>query len=101
MPREAPAGRIVNVSRFARVEFGSSESASEDVRHPFRVDEPASGEFFGFASMLDQTPHQTSVIALEETVCLEVSRDDIGVLQLAHAFEQATEAWKRRPPIAT
>jgi amidase len=25
--------------------------------------------------------------------------DDFGVLQLAHAFEQATEVWKRRPPI--
>jgi amidase len=24
-------------------------------------------------------------------------RDDFGVLQLAHAFEQATEVWKRRP----
>ena len=28
------------------------------------VDEPAHGEFFGFASMLDQTPHQTSAIAI-------------------------------------
>jgi amidase len=27
-------------------------------------------------------------------------RDDFGVLQLAHAFEQATQAWKRRPPLA-
>lgn len=27
-------------------------------------------------------------------------RDDFGVLQLAHAFEQATETWKRRPPLA-
>src|SRR5205823_1043529 len=44
------------------------------------VDEPAPGEFFGFASMLDQTPHQTSANALEETECLEVSRDDISVL---------------------
>jgi amidase len=26
-------------------------------------------------------------------------RDDFGVLQLAHAFEQATEVWKRRPPL--
>ena len=26
-------------------------------------------------------------------------RDDFGVLQLAHAFEQATEVWKRRPAI--
>lgn len=44
------------------------------------VDEPARGEFFGFASMLEQTPHFTSAIALEETSCIEVSRDDIAVL---------------------
>ncbi|HKD13114.1 MAG TPA: DUF1003 domain-containing protein [Candidatus Angelobacter sp.] len=44
------------------------------------VDEPAAGEFFGFASMLEQTQHQTNAIALEETSCLEVSRDDIAVL---------------------
>src|SRR5437867_9301922 len=44
------------------------------------VDEPAAGEFFGFASMLDQTPHQTGAIALEETVCLEVDRKDIAIL---------------------
>jgi CRP/FNR family cyclic AMP-dependent transcriptional regulator len=44
------------------------------------VDEPAAGEFFGFASMLDETPHQTNAIALEETVCLEVDRKDIAVL---------------------
>lgn len=44
------------------------------------VDEPGYGEFFGFASMLDQTPHQTASIALEETVCLEVDRHDITVL---------------------
>ena len=44
------------------------------------VDEPAHGEFFGFASMLEQTPHQTSATAVEETTCLEVSRDDIEEL---------------------
>ena len=44
------------------------------------VDQPSAGEFFGFASMLDQTPHQTSAIALQETVCLEVDRNDIAVL---------------------
>ncbi len=44
------------------------------------VDEPANGEFFGFASMLEQTPHQTGAIALEDTECLEVSRQDIAVL---------------------
>src|SRR5215813_11363510 len=44
------------------------------------VDTPGHGEFFGFASMLEQTPHQTNAIATEETVCLEISRDDIAVL---------------------
>src|SRR4029077_7602732 len=44
------------------------------------VDEPGQGEFFGFASMLEQTPHQTSASALEETACLEISRDDIRIL---------------------
>ena len=44
------------------------------------VDEPGPSQFFGFASMLEQTPHQTNAIALEETSCLEVSRDDIAVL---------------------
>jgi uncharacterized membrane protein len=44
------------------------------------VDEPAHGEFFGFASMLDHTAHQTSATAIDETVCIEVSRDDIATL---------------------
>jgi CRP/FNR family cyclic AMP-dependent transcriptional regulator len=44
------------------------------------VDAPSHGDFFGFASMLDDTPHQTTALAMEETVCLEVSRDDIAVL---------------------
>jgi uncharacterized membrane protein len=44
------------------------------------VDEPSHGEFFGFASMLERTPHQTTAIALEESQCLEVDRHDIAVL---------------------
>ena len=28
-------------------------------------------------------------------------RDEFGVLQLAHAFEQQTGTWRQRPPIAT
>ena len=44
------------------------------------VDEPSHGEFFGFASMLERTPHQTTAIALEESQCIEVDRDDIAVL---------------------
>ena len=44
------------------------------------VDEPVAGEFFGFASMLDETPHQTNAVALDETVCIEVDRGDIETL---------------------
>ena len=44
------------------------------------VDEPHDGDFFGFASMLEDTPHQTTALAMEETTCLEVSRDDIAAL---------------------
>src|SRR5215813_15668216 len=38
------------------------------------VDEPTAGEFFGFASMLEETEHQTGAIAIEESVCIEVDR---------------------------
>ena len=44
------------------------------------VDQPGEGEFFGFASMLDQTAHQTEAVAVEESVCLEVDRHDIATL---------------------
>ena len=44
------------------------------------VEQPTRGEFFGFASMLERTPHQTSALATEETVCVEVDRHDISVL---------------------
>lgn len=44
------------------------------------VDQPARGEFFGFASMLEGTPHQTTAVAEEEVVCLEVDRHDIEIL---------------------
>src|SRR5271170_910481 len=44
------------------------------------VDQPGHGQFFGFASMLDQTAHQTNALALEESICVEISRDDIATL---------------------
>src|SRR4029079_17876740 len=51
------------------------------------VDRPQPGEFFGFASMLDQTTHQTNALAIELTSCLEVDRNDILILlqQKPHA----------------
>ena len=44
------------------------------------VDEPGTGECFGFASLLEQTPHQTSATTLEDTTCLEISRENIAAL---------------------
>ncbi|NYF80978.1 DUF1003 domain-containing protein [Granulicella arctica] len=44
------------------------------------LDEPGHGDFFGFASMLEQTPHHTNAMAMEETHCIEVDRDDIAAL---------------------
>ena len=44
------------------------------------VDEPEHGHFFGFASMLQQTEHQTTAMAMEECSCLEIGRDDLMAL---------------------
>jgi len=44
------------------------------------VDQPQHGDFFGFASMLEQTPHKTTAAATEVSVCLEVDRNDISTL---------------------
>src|ERR1700683_1135223 len=44
------------------------------------VDEPGDGEFFGFASMLEQSPHQTNAMAIDESTCVEVDRNDIMIL---------------------
>jgi CRP/FNR family transcriptional regulator, cyclic AMP receptor protein len=44
------------------------------------LDQPGAGEIFGFASMLDGTPHQTEAVATEACECIEVDRNDIRVL---------------------
>jgi CRP/FNR family transcriptional regulator, cyclic AMP receptor protein len=67
---------------------GAVQVTSIDEDHQDVVfDQPSSGDFFGFASLLDQTPHQTTATALEETRCVEVDRNDIAVLlqQKPHA----------------
>ena len=38
------------------------------------------GEFFGFASMLEETPHQTNAMAMTDSECVEIDRNDISVL---------------------
>jgi CRP/FNR family transcriptional regulator, cyclic AMP receptor protein len=55
-------------------------STVDDDHQEVVVDEPRSGEFFGFASMLDETPHQTDALAIEDSICLEIDRNDIATL---------------------
>jgi CRP/FNR family cyclic AMP-dependent transcriptional regulator len=70
-----PGGRAyVLVSGAVRV------TTVDDDQQDVVVDEPASGEFFGFASMLDDSPHQTNAVAVDETICVEVDRGDIETL---------------------
>ena len=55
-------------------------AATDEDQQEVIVDEPTHGDFFGFASMLQETEHQTIAVALEETVCLEVGRYDLEEL---------------------
>ena len=61
-------------------------TVDEDQREVL-VDRPSPGEFFGFASMMSQSAHQTSAVAMARTACVEVDRHDIFALlqQKPHA----------------
>jgi uncharacterized membrane protein len=60
---------------------GAIEVTTRDEDHQeVVIDRPGPGEFFGFASMLEETPHQTEATATEETHCIEVDRHDIEIL---------------------
>jgi CRP/FNR family cyclic AMP-dependent transcriptional regulator len=81
----APRQRIYRIGdpggrAYVLVSGGVRVTTVDEDQQDVVVDEPASGEFFGFASMLDNSPHQTSAVATEETVCVEVDRDDIETL---------------------
>jgi CRP/FNR family transcriptional regulator, cyclic AMP receptor protein len=65
---------------YVMVSGGVSVTTVDDDNQEVIVDQPGPGEFFGFASMLEQTNHQTEATALNETVCVEVDRSDIFVL---------------------
>jgi CRP/FNR family transcriptional regulator, cyclic AMP receptor protein len=58
----------------------ASLTAIDDDQQQVVVDEPEHGDFFGFASMLQQTEHHTTAVALQDTSCLEIGRDDISRL---------------------
>ncbi len=81
----APRERIYKIGRPAPQAYvlisGKVRVTTVDEDHQeVVVDEPEVRDFFGFASMLEQSPHQTNAHALEESACVEVSRDDIAIL---------------------
>jgi len=83
--RFAPRQRIYKIGdppRHAYVMLSGSVRVTtvDEDQQEVLVDEPGHGDFFGFASMLEETPHQTTAMAMEATTCLEVSRDDIATL---------------------
>ena len=69
-------GKNAYVIRSGAVEVSVIDEDSQEVV----VETPIEGEICGLASMLERTPHQTTALALQETHCIEVSRDDIVIL---------------------
>jgi CRP/FNR family cyclic AMP-dependent transcriptional regulator len=83
--RFAPRQRIYKIGdpgerAYVMVSGAVRVSTIDEDQQEVVVDEPSTGQFFGFASMIEETKHQTSAVALEETVCLEVDRNDILTL---------------------
>ncbi|HEY7170362.1 MAG TPA: DUF1003 domain-containing protein [Vicinamibacterales bacterium] len=78
----APRQRIYKIgdqagTAYVLVSGGVRVTTIDEDQQEVLFDEPGSGDFFGFASMLDQTPHQTTATAVAESVCIEVDRSDI------------------------
>ena len=44
------------------------------------IDDPGTGEMFGLASMLSDSPHRTTAVALEATTAIEIERTDLAAL---------------------
>jgi CRP/FNR family transcriptional regulator, cyclic AMP receptor protein len=44
------------------------------------IDDPGTGEMFGLASMLSDSPHRTAAVALEATSAIEIDRKDLAAL---------------------
>jgi uncharacterized membrane protein len=52
----------------------------DDDQQEILLHQPGAGEYFGFASMLEQTPHQAEAIAVDDATCIEIDRNDLMVL---------------------
>jgi len=55
-------------------------STVDEDKQEVLVDSPSAGDFFGFASMVAETAHETNAVATEQTVCIEIDRHDLLTL---------------------
>jgi uncharacterized membrane protein len=83
--RFAPRQRIFKIGEAASHDYVMMSgkvrvTTTDEDNQEVLIDEPEHGDFFGFASMLQQTNHLTTAMAIDETTCLEVGRDDISEL---------------------
>ena len=84
--RFAPRQRIFKAGdpadhSYVVMEGRVSLTTTDEDQQEVVVDEPAHGEFFGLASMLEQLPRHTTAMALEdEVVCVEIDRGDLLTL---------------------
>jgi uncharacterized membrane protein len=81
----APRQRIYKIgdpseAAFVMVSGAVRVTTVDEDQQEVVVDEPTRGDLFGFASMINARPHQTSAVATEETVCIRFDRHDITVL---------------------
>jgi len=66
---------------------GVRVTALDEDQQEVVLHEPKLGEFSGFASMMEQTPHQAEATATQEATCIEIERKDLFTL-----FEQRPHA---------
>lgn len=55
-------------------------TAPDEDQQEVLLQEPGPGEFFGFASMLEQTPHMADATAMAASRCVEVDLHDLTIL---------------------
>lgn len=85
MRKFAPRQRIFKIGdppRAAYVVMSGSVTVTmiDEDHQEVVIDQPTHGGLFGFASMIDETPHQSNAMAIEETLCVELDRQDIAIL---------------------
>jgi len=66
---------------------GARVTAVDEDEQEVVLHEPKLGEFFGFASMMEETPHQAEATATQNSTCIEIGRKDLLAL-----FEQRPHA---------